>query len=131
MNRIRTGDLEGCGSFRKQTHKTVVSMTCSTLYSTSELSPFAFLIKDLRDATSVEAAFIGGICYPTKGCAGIEPATTQRVSPRLLPSAFVRTDRVSSYRTNFNLIEFPYASFVLNRRGRIRTSEAFRVTSGL
>ena len=31
-----------------------------------------------------------GFCYP-KGCAGVVPATTQRVSPRLLPLALVYT----------------------------------------
>lgn len=49
-----------------------------------------------------------------KGCAGVEPATTQRVSPRLLPLAFV-------YTTEFHP----------NRRERIRTSEAFCIASGL
>lgn len=36
------------------------------------------------------SSFIGDSATP-KGCAGVEPATTQRVSPRLLPSALVYT----------------------------------------
>lgn len=73
--------------------------------------PFTVLIKRSRYVPS--CSFLGDSATP-KGCAGIEPATTQRVSPRLLPSAFV-------YTTEFHP----------NRRGRIRTSEAFRVASGL
>lgn len=36
------------------------------------------------------SSFVGDSATP-KGCAGVEPATTQRVSPRLLPSALVYT----------------------------------------
>ena len=64
-------------------------MPCLKLYgslhtarSSNELLSFTVLIKT--------RSFIGDSATP-KGCAGIEPATTQRVSPRLLPSAFVYT----------------------------------------
>ena len=110
IDRTRTGYPTVNMPCRKLSRKAVVSMVLFTPYALPmSYYPFTVLIKRSRYVPS--CSFVGDSATP-KGCAGIEPATTQRVSPRLLPSALVRTDRVSSYRTNLNMIEFPYASSV-------------------
>lgn len=97
IDRTRTGYPTVNMPCRKLSRKAVVSMVLFTPYALPmSYYPSQFWSKD-RGMYPL-AAFIGGFCYPTKGCAGIEPATTQRVSPRLLPSALV-------YTTEFHPIE--------------------------
>ena len=110
---------------RKLSRKAVVSMVLFTPYALPmSYYPYTVLIKRSRCVPS--CSFVGDSATP-KGCAGIEPATTQRVSPRLLPSAFVYTIEFHPNRINFNMricLNFRM-SIYSNRRGRIRTSEAF------